>query len=83
MWSIVPPAPEPAEPKPFEQSSFAEASPQRYGVPPDLHTQWEDLINQVFDSERRERILDRCDQAARLDELKRRKAKRETPRRPV
>jgi len=38
--------------------------------PPDLDTQFEDLLHQVFDSERRERMLDRIDIAVALEERK-------------
>ena len=41
---------------------------------PDLDTQFEDLLHQVFESERRERINDQVDQAVRVEEER---AKRE------
>jgi len=78
MWPINAPAPKPAEPDPNE---FKARLTQTSHICPDLHTQLESLIDQVYDSERRERILDRCDQAGRLEDererARRRKARRD------
>lgn len=84
-WQFGQQPPEPPKPIAFAESAFADPSLERVADPrkpaPDLQTQFEQLLDQVWDSERRERILDRCDQAARLDEerenAKRRKAKRD------
>jgi len=39
-------------------------------VPPDLHTQLEELLDQVWDSERRERVMDRILAASEDDPKK-------------
>ena len=73
------PQPEPPKSRQFADSAFADPGLERTDPlkpAPDLHTQFEQLLDQVWDSERRERILDRCDQAARLDEERERRAKR-------
>jgi len=44
--------------------------------PPDLPTQFEDLLGQIYDSERRERILDRVDAAIRNDEAREERKRR-------
>lgn len=61
--------PEP-EPKPERDPLIASG----LGLPmrsqtPDLDTQLEDLLHQVYDSEHREQLMDRVDQAIRLDAL--------------
>lgn len=78
------PLPEPPKSREFGDTSFADPGLQaKPSTPPapDLHSQLEDLWNQVWDSERRENILDRCDNAARIDAAKdaarRRKAQRD------
>lgn len=63
-------------PKPGRDALIASGLNQRADLrrPPDLDTQFEDLLGQIYDSERRERILDRVDAALRNDE-EREKAK--------
>lgn len=47
--------------------------------PPELEDQYESLLDQVWDSERRERIMDRVDAAIRLEEQRLKDAKRRKP----
>lgn len=85
-WQFGQPQPEQPKPIAFAESAFADPGLERVTDPhkpaPDLQTQFEALLHQVYDSERRERILDRCDQAARLDEERERRAKRGIRRTP-
>lgn len=45
--------------------------------PPDLDTQFEDLLHLIYEVERRERQLDRIDAAIRIDEMRREREERE------
>lgn len=59
------------EPKPERDRLIASGLNQPKRTPtPDLDTQLEDLLHQVYDSEHREQLMDRVDQAIHLDELR-------------
>jgi hypothetical protein len=59
------------EPKPDRDPLVASGLglPMR-STAPDLDTQLEDLLHQVYDSEHREQLMDRVDQAVHLEELR-------------
>jgi hypothetical protein len=75
QWPPLPPP----EPKPERDALVASGLDEPPRKPtPDLDTQFEDLLGQVYDSERRERINDRIDASIRNDQ-EREKRRRKAP----
>jgi hypothetical protein len=79
IWPQPPPEPKPepeAELRVRDALTASGLNQPKRSQPPDLDTQFEDLLGQIYDSERRERILDRVDAAIRNDEEREKRRKK-------